>query len=75
MIFTALIGICVGIGSGLMFESYRHDLMKRRRHRAILYREDNAYYIQIVRGPMSGLKADLYPSDMRFDSPDIGSGK
>lgn len=65
-------GLCVGLGFGL--SSYRNDFLKRCRHRAILYREDNAYYIQIVQGPLTGLKADLYPSDMRFDSPSTGDG-
>lgn len=73
MILFALAGLCVGLG--FMIGSYRHDFMKRCRHRAILYREANAYYIQIVQGPMSGLKADLYPSDMRFDSPSIEEGE
>lgn len=51
---------------GYMLSDLRHKRDKRLTHRAILYKEDNGFYVQIVRGPMTGVKAHLYPSDMRF---------
>jgi len=57
-------GMCLLLG--YMLSHFRQQAEKSMMHRAILYREQNAYYIQLVKGPMTGLRAHLYPSDMRF---------
>lgn len=57
-------GMCLILG--YLIGHFRYQAEKRMEHRAILYRENHAYYIQLVNGPMTGLVAHLYPSDMRF---------
>jgi len=59
--------LCLALGYTIA--TYRQQFERGMSHRAILYREDNAYYIQVVQGPMTGLRANLYPSDMRFEAP------